>query len=111
MSLSSTSSASSSYSVTNLSVIDEKLEMPPPPTELLVRDFGWPSVSPRYRGDHTQESNPDWEHDPLDCEKAKAEAFEKMERSYALYMANLEKKPPVQKKKNTWARFLPWVRI
>ncbi|KAH6864753.1 hypothetical protein BKA58DRAFT_413632 [Alternaria rosae] len=110
MSLSSTSSSSSSYSVTNLSVIDEKLEMPPPPTELLVRDFGWPSVSPRYHGDHTQESNPDWEHDPLDCEKAKAEAFEKMERSYALYMANLGKKLPVQKKKATWARFLPWVR-
>ena len=80
------------------------------PDDLRVRDFGWPSVSPRYYGDHTPESNPDWDTDPLECEKAKAEAFEKMERSYALYMANLTgKRAPVQKKK-AWARFLPWVR-
>jgi hypothetical protein len=111
MSLSTSSStSSSSSSVSNLSVIDEKMGMSLPPTDLLVRDFGWPSVSPRYHGDHTQESNPDWDHDPLECEKAKAEAFEKMERSYALYMANLGKRPPVQKKKAVWARFLPWVR-
>ncbi|CAN9466623.1 unnamed protein product [Alternaria alternata] len=96
MSLSTSSStSSSSSSVSNLSVIDEKMEMSLPPTDLLVRDF---------------ESNPDWDHDPLECEKAKAEAFEKMERSYALYMANLGKRPPVQKKKAVWARFLPWVR-
>jgi hypothetical protein len=104
-------SLSSSSSATNLSVIDEKYEMSLPPTDLLVRDFGWPTVSPRYHGDHTPESNPDWATDPLECEEAKAEAFEKMERSYALYMANLSgKRAPAQKKKATWARFLPWVR-
>ena len=83
-----------------------------PPTDLLVRDFGWPSVSPRYHGDHTQESNPDWDHDPLECEKAKAEAFEKMERSYALYMANLGKPVKASKtveKKEGWTRYvMPW---
>ncbi|KAF1836333.1 hypothetical protein BDW02DRAFT_240419 [Decorospora gaudefroyi] len=111
MSLSSSSSSSSS--VTSLSVIDEKLAMSPPRTDLLVRDFGWPAISPRYRGDHTPESNPDWAHDPLECAEAKQEAFEKMERSYALYMANLTGKraPAVQqKKKAAWARFLPWAR-
>lgn len=81
----------------------------PHSNNLLVRDFGWPSVSPRYHGDHTPESNPDWDHNPLDCEKAKQEAFEKMERSYAMYLANMEKKVP-SKKKASWSRFLPWVR-
>jgi hypothetical protein len=102
--------SSSASSVTNLSVIDEHFEMSSlPPIDLLVKDFGWPSASPRHLGDHTPESNPDWDTDPLECEKAKAEAFEKMERSYALYMANLTgKRAP--KKKAAWARFLPWVR-
>jgi hypothetical protein len=80
-----------------------------PPTSLLVRDFGWPTTSARYRGDHTNASNPDWAHDPLDCPKAKEEAFQKMETSYALYMANLSR-PRAPKKKAAWARFLPWVR-
>ncbi|EDU41232.1 hypothetical protein PtrSN002B_009283 [Pyrenophora tritici-repentis] len=108
MSLTPSSSCSRASS---LSVIDENHEMTFPPAELLVRDFGWPAVSPRYRGDHTPESNPDWDHDPLECEEAKAEAFEKMEKSYALYMANLGKRVPTQKKKAApWARFLPWTR-
>lgn len=94
-----------------MSSIDEKIDMLLlPPKSLLVRDFGWPATSARYRGDHTQESNPDWAHDPLDCPKAKEEAFQKMEVSYALYMANLGAPKPVQKKKAAWARFLPWVR-
>lgn len=81
------------------------------PQSLRVRDFGWPETSARYRGDHTQESNPDWAHDPMDCPKAKQEAFQKMEVSYALYMANMEApKGRAQKKKAAWARFLPWVR-
>jgi hypothetical protein len=79
---------------------------------LLVQDFGWPRASPRYRGDHTQESNPDWEHDPMDCAKAKAEAMKKMEVSYALYMANLGKpivKKTTMKDKDGWTRFvMPW---
>ncbi|KAF1945776.1 hypothetical protein EJ02DRAFT_419156 [Clathrospora elynae] len=104
-------SFSSSSSVSNLSVIDENSEMSLSVADLMVRDFGWPAISPRYRGDHTPESNPDFDHDPLECADAKAEAFQKMERSYALYMANLEgKKAPGQKKKAAWARFLPWVR-
>jgi hypothetical protein len=87
-----------------------------PPTLFLVQDFGWPKASPRHRGDHTQESNPDWEHDPMDCAKAKAEAMKKMEVSYALYMANMGK--PIVKKstmtttmkdKDGWTRFvMPW---
>lgn len=90
-------------------MIDEKVEMGlVAPKCLLVRDFGWPTTSARYRGDHTPENNPDWDHDPLDCPKAKQEAFQKMEVSYALYMANLG--TPVQKKKAPWARFLPWVK-
>lgn len=106
MSLSSTSSASSASS---MSSINEKIDMDLlPPKTLLVRDFGWPESSARYHGDHTQESNPGWEHDPLDCPKAKEGAFHKMEVSYALYMANLG--PPKQKKRATWTRFLPWVR-
>jgi hypothetical protein len=106
MSLPSSSSIASS-----LSTIDEKCEMGAPRADdLLVRDFGWPSLSPRYHGDHTPESNPDWDHDPLECKKAKQEAFEKMERSYALYMANLGRKVPAPKKKASWSRFLPWVR-
>ncbi|EMD66589.1 hypothetical protein COCSADRAFT_35097 [Bipolaris sorokiniana ND90Pr] len=106
MSLPSNSSVASS-----LATIDEKYDMGSSRNDdMLVRDFGWPSVSPRYHGDHTPESNPDWDHNPLECEKAKQEAFEKMERSYALYMANLGKKVPGQKKKTSWSRFLPWVR-
>lgn len=94
-----------------MSSIDEKVDMMLlPPKYLLVRDFGWPTSSARYRGDHTQKSNPDWEHDPLDCPKAKEEAFQKMEVSYALYMANLGGPKAVPKKKAAWARFLPWVR-
>ncbi|KAF2853670.1 hypothetical protein T440DRAFT_285710 [Plenodomus tracheiphilus IPT5] len=104
-------SLSSSSSVSNISSVDEKIDMLLlPPTSLRVRDFGWPETSARYRGDHTQESNPDWAHDPLDCPKAKEEAFQKMEVSYALYMANITPRAPAQKKKAAWARFLPWVR-
>jgi hypothetical protein len=108
--------------MSNLSSICEKmsmesllLDMDSPPTLFLVLDFGWPRASPRHRGDHTQESNPDWEHDPMDCEDAKAEAMKKMEVSYALYMANLgkpiAKKPttPTMKDKDGWTRFvMPW---
>lgn len=92
--------------------LDEKIDMLLlPPTSLRVRDFGWPETSARYRGDHTQESNPDWAHDPMDSPKAKEEAFQKMEVSYALYMANIGgPKAGPQKKKAVWARFLPWVR-
>lgn len=83
-----------------------------PPTDLLIRDFGWPSASPRYRGDHTPDSNPDWNEDPLDCEGAKEAAFEKMEKSYKIYMGNLEgSRAGAKKEKRTiWARLLPWVR-
>lgn len=92
-------------------MIDEKVEMGLlPPASLLVRDFGWPTTSARYRGDHTQESNPDWDHDPLECPKAKQIAFQKMETSYALYMANLGTPVKAPKKKATWTRFLPWVK-
>jgi hypothetical protein len=83
-------------------------------TLYLVKDFGWPTTSPRYRGDHTQESNPDWEHDPMDCTEARAEAMRKMEVSYALYMANLAKKPAgtrkmTPKEKEGWSRYvMPW---
>lgn len=95
----------------SLSTISERCETAAPrANDLLVRDFGWPSLSPRYHGDHSPESNPDWDHNPLDCEKAKQEAFERMERSYALYMANMGKTVPVPKKKASWSRFLPWVR-
>ena len=74
MSLPSNSSVASS-----LVTIDEKYEMGAPRNDdMLVRDFGWPSVSPRYHGDHTPESNPDWDHNPLECEKAKQEAFERI---------------------------------
>jgi hypothetical protein len=85
-----------------------------PPTLFLVKDFGWPIHSPRYIGDHTQESNPDWNHDPMDCTEARAEAMRKMEVSYALYMANLSKKTtaakkPTSKEKDGWTRFvMPW---
>lgn len=104
-------SLSSSSSVSRLSLIDEKVEMGLlPPTCLLVRDFGWPASSARYRGDHTHESNPDWDHDPLESPKAKEEAFQKMEVSYALYMANLGTPVKVPKKKISWTRFLPWVK-
>ncbi|KAH7349111.1 hypothetical protein BKA66DRAFT_294423 [Pyrenochaeta sp. MPI-SDFR-AT-0127] len=102
----------SSSSTASLASIDEKASMVlAPPTDLMVRDFGWPTSSARYRGDHTPDSNPDWEHDPLDSAEAKEEAFKKMEKSYAIYMENLEgKRAPVPKKKAAWARFLPWVR-
>lgn len=80
-----------------------------PRPDHLVRDFGWPSVSPRYHGDHSPESNPDWDHDPLEDEEAKQKAFQKMERSYAMYLANMDVKRPLRKKR-TWARFLPWGR-
>jgi hypothetical protein len=85
-----------------------------PPTLFLVQDFGWPRTSARYRGDHTQESNPDWEHDPMACEKAKQEAMRKMEVSYALYMENLgkpisTKKAAAAKDKENWTRYvMPW---
>ncbi|KAI8939091.1 hypothetical protein NX059_004929 [Plenodomus lindquistii] len=105
-------SLSSSSSVSHMSSIDGRVDLLLlPPKSLRVRDFGWPADSARYRGDHTQESNPDWAHDPMECPKAKEEAMQKMEVSYALYMANLEgSKTPAQKKKAAWARFLPWVR-
>ncbi|CAO2654170.1 Nn.00g109030.m01.CDS01 [Neocucurbitaria sp. VM-36] len=105
--------SSSNSSRTSLSSTDEKISMMLlPPTDLLVRDFGWPSTSARYRGDHTPDSNPDWEHDPLDSAEAKEEAFKKMEKSYAIYMGNLEgaRAVPKKEKKPVWARFLPWVR-
>jgi len=85
-----------------------------PPTLYLVKDFGWPTTSPRYRGDHTQLSNPDWEHDPMSCAKMKEEAMKKMEVSYALYMANMNNTTPAKKAnatkdKDTWARIMrPW---
>lgn len=84
-----------------------------PPTLHLVKDFGWPTTSPRYRGDHTQLSNPDWEHDPMSCAKMKEEAMRKMEVSYALYMANMTNAPrqkaTATKDKDGWARFIkPW---
>lgn len=94
----------------SLSTVSDKYEMGVSRTDdLLVRDFGWPSVSPRYHGDHTPESNPDWDHNPLECEKARQEAFERMEKSYALYMANMGRKVPAPKKVS-WSRFLPWTR-
>lgn len=85
-----------------------------PPTLFLVKDFGWPTTSARYRGDHTQESNPDWEHNPLACTKFKEEAMRKMEVSYALYMANIgrpvtTKKSTTTKDKDSWIRYvMPW---
>jgi len=81
-----------------------------PPMHCLVKDFGWPTTSARFKGDHSQENNPDWAHDPLDCTEMRAEAMRKMEVSYALYMANLGK-PLAEKKpeKKEWTRFvLPW---
>jgi hypothetical protein len=84
------------------------------PTLYRVKDFGWPNTSPRYRGDHTQDSNPDWEHDPMSCAKMKEEAMRKMEVSYALYMANLNKPIPgkkatIAKDRDGWIRFVkPW---
>jgi hypothetical protein len=106
--------------MSGLSIICEKLSMESlvtdvdsPPTLFLVQDFGWPRTSPRYRGDHTQESNPDWEHDPMDCAQAKKEAMKKMEVSYALYMANMSqstaKKTTISKDKDGWMRYvMPW---
>ncbi|KAJ4375039.1 hypothetical protein N0V83_002118 [Neocucurbitaria cava] len=102
--------SSSNSSMTSLSSTDEKISMLLlPATDLLVRDFGWPSSSARYRGDHTPDSNPDWEHDPLDSAEAKEEAYKKMEKSYAIYMGNLEgaRAVPKKEKKPVWARFLP----
>jgi hypothetical protein len=105
--------------MSELSTICEKMSMESirsdidcPPTLFLVKDFGWPMTSARYRGDHTQESNPDWEHDPMACAKAKKEAMKKMEVSYALYMANLGQ--PISTKKSnankeSWVRYvMPW---
>ncbi|OAL01259.1 hypothetical protein IQ06DRAFT_139156 [Phaeosphaeriaceae sp. SRC1lsM3a] len=102
--------------MSELSTICEKISMDSsrsdfdgPPTLFLVQDFGWPRASPRYRGDHTPQSNPDWEHDPMTCAKARKEAMRKMEVSYALYMANMGqpvKKPPATKE---WTRYvMPW---
>ncbi|KAH8724494.1 hypothetical protein GQ44DRAFT_281055 [Phaeosphaeriaceae sp. PMI808] len=84
------------------------------PTLFLVQDFGWPKTSPRYRGDHTHESNPDWEHDPMGCAKAKEGAMKKMEVSYALYLANMSHPPTTKKSRATkdkdgWTKFvMPW---
>jgi|TARA_R110002003_G_scaffold104_41_gene8566 hypothetical protein len=107
--------------MSDLSIINEKMSMDSMrtdydslPTLFIVKDFGWPTTSPRYRGDHTQESNPDWEHDPLACAEAKEGAMKKMEVSYALYMANIAvsttpKKTATSKDKDGWIRFvLPW---
>jgi hypothetical protein len=107
--------------MSDLSIINEKMSMDSkrtdydsPPTLFIVKDFGWPATSPRYRGDHTQESNPDWEHDPMACAEAKEGAMKKMEVSYALYMANMAasttpKKTATSKDKDGWIRFvLPW---
>jgi hypothetical protein len=105
--------------MSDLSTICEKMsmdstrsDMDSSPSLFLVQDFGWPRASPRYRGDHTQESNPDWEHDPMACAKAKQEAMRKMEVSYALYMANMGQ-PITTKKTSTskdgWIRYvMPW---
>jgi hypothetical protein len=105
--------------MSDLSTICEKMsmestrsDMDSPPSLFLVQDFGWPRASPRHRGDHTQESNPDWEHDPMACAKAKQEAMRKMEVSYALYMANMGQ--PITTKKSSankdgWIRYvMPW---
>jgi hypothetical protein len=117
--------APSSFSLimSNLSIISEDMSMDSsiyscdsdsPPTLFLVQDFGWPRASPRHRGDHTQQSNPDWEHDPMACAKAKKEAMKKMEVSYALYMANMGqpvagKKASSNKDKDGWIRYvMPW---
>jgi hypothetical protein len=109
--------------MSSLSIISEDMSMgssiyscdsDSPPTLFLVQDFGWPRASPRHRGDHTQQSNPDWEHDPMACAKAKKEAMKKMEVSYALYMANMGqpvagKKASSNKDKDGWIRYvMPW---
>jgi hypothetical protein len=110
--------------MSDLSIISERLSMESdsvystdsdsPPTLFLVQDFGWPRASPRHRGDHTQQSNPDWEHDPMACAKAKKKAMKKMEVSYALYMANMGqpingKKGSANKDKDGWIRYvMPW---
>lgn len=79
----------------------------------MVKDFGWPMTSPRYVGDHTEESNPDWDHNPLKCPEVRAEAMRKMEVSYAAYMANLGRPVKASKaaadKKEGWTRYvMPW---
>jgi hypothetical protein len=108
--------------MSELSTICEKMSMESfrsadtdsPSTLFLVQDFGWPRASPRYRGDHRQESNPDWDHDPMACAKAKEEAMRKMEVSYALYMANMgqpisTKKSSATKDRDGWIRYvMPW---
>lgn len=102
----------------DLPVINEKMSLETirgadatPPMHCMVKDFGWPTTSPRYRGDHTQESNPDWAHDPMQCPEAKEEAMRKMEVSYALYMANMAAPTSTRKtaeKKDGWTRYMPW---
>ncbi|KAL5120945.1 hypothetical protein ACEQ8H_001133 [Pleosporales sp. CAS-2024a] len=107
--------------MSQLSTICEKMsmesirtDMDALPTLFVVKDFGWPESSARYRGDHTPRSNPDWEHDPMACAKARAEAMRKMEVSYALYRANsgkpiARKKANANKDKDSWTRYvMPW---
>lgn len=109
----------STNTMSDLPIIHEKMSMDTirgvdltPPVYCLVKDFGWPSTSPRYRGDHTQESNPDWDYNPLECIEAREEAMRKMEASYKIYMANMGQPVSDKKssdKKDSWTRFvMPW---
>lgn len=72
----------------------------------LVRDFAYVITSPRYHGDHSPESNPDHDDDPLGTPEAKEAAMRRMEKSYAAYMG-LRKAPKLQMQEK-WSRYLPW---
>lgn len=48
----------------------------------------------------------------MDSEEAREAAFQRMEKSYKIYMGNLEGSRAIMKKekKTIWARLWPWVR-